>query len=182
MTRPLNRWLLLLGVTLLAACASPSPADYAAKTPVLDLRRYFDGELSAHGLFVDRFGRVQKRFTVRLVGRWQGDNGVLEEDFRYDDGSTERRVWQLRHLGADNGVVRYSGQADDVLGSAIGEAAGNALRWRYTLLLPVDGRMVEVQFDDWMFLVDERVMLNRASMSKFGVHLGDVLLSFEKKG
>jgi hypothetical protein len=42
--------------------------------------------------------------------------------------------------------------------------------------------MVEVQFDDWMFLVDERVMLNRASMSKFGVHLGDVLLSFEKKG
>jgi len=37
-----------------------------------------------------------------------------------------------------------------------------------------------VQFDDWMFLVDERVMLNRATMSKFGITLGEVLLSFTK--
>ena len=40
--------------------------------------------------------------------------------------------------------------------------------------------MYEVQFDDWMFLMDDRVMLNRATMSKFGVRLGEVLLSFSK--
>ena len=49
------------------------------------------------------------------------------------------------------------------------------------LRLPVDGKEYEVQFDDWMFLVDERVMLNRATMSKFGVTLGEVLLSFSKE-
>jgi Protein of unknown function (DUF3833) len=32
-----------------------------------------------------------------------------------------------------------------------------------------------------MYLVDEKVMINRAAMSKFGVHLGDVTLSFTKR-
>jgi len=68
-----------------------------------------------------------------------------------------------------------------VVGEAQGQTAGNAFRWNYTLRLPVDGTEYEVQFDDWMFLVDERVMLNRATMSKFGVTLGEVLLSFTKE-
>jgi len=45
----------------------------------------------------------------------------------------------------------------------------------------VDGRTWNVEFDDWMYLIDERVMLNRATMSKFGVRLGEVLLSFAKR-
>ena len=67
-----------------------------------------------------------------------------------------------------------------MVGEATGQTAGNAFRWNYTLRLPVDGSVYEVQFDDWMFLMDDRVMLNRATMSKFGVRLGEVLLSFSK--
>lgn len=166
----------LLGL-LLASCASaPQPADYANERPQLDLRRYFDGPLLAHGVFTDRAGKVQRRFTVRLLGRWNGNEGVLEEDFDYSDGQKQRRVWQLKALG--NG--RYEGRADDVVGTAQGEAAGNALRWSYTLKLPVDGKVYEVDFEDWMYLVDEQVMLNKAKMSKFGWHLGDVTLSFQR--
>jgi Protein of unknown function (DUF3833) len=162
---------------IVAGCASaPTPADYVGQTPTLELRRYFDGPLTAHGVFTDRAGKVQRRFTVQLVGRWDGSQGVLEEDFRYADGKTDRRVWHL----TDHGGGRYSGRADDVVGIAVGEAAGNALNWRYTLALPVDGRVIEVQFDDWMFLVDERVMLNKAVMSKFGIRLGEVTLAFTK--
>ena len=76
---------------------------------------------------------------------------------------------------------RYVGRADDVVGEARGQESGNAFRWNYTLRLPVDGKEYEVQFDDWMFLVDEQVMLNRATMSKFGITLGEVLLSFTKE-
>ena len=39
----------------------------------------------------------------------------------------------------------------------------------------------EVQFDDWMYQMDDKVMLNRATMSKFGIELGEVLLSFRKR-
>ncbi len=175
----MNRRLVLAIATfgVLAGCASPQPADYAAEKPALDLKQYFSGDLVAHGIFTDRSGKVVRRFTVQMNGTWQGNQGVLDERFTYSDGKTERRVWRLTALG--NG--RYEGRADDVVGVAQGVAAGNALNWRYTMALPVDGRVWEVQFDDWMYLVDERVMLNKAAMSKFGIHLGEVTLSFSKK-
>jgi len=115
-----------------------------------------------------------------MKGTWEGDNGVLDEAFTYSDGTTERRVWRIRKLPDEQGQARYSGQAGDVIGTAVGQAAGNALRWSYTLRLPVDGRDIDVQFDDWMYLMDERVMLNKAVMSKFGIRLGEVTLSFYK--
>jgi hypothetical protein len=166
----------LAAVALLGACASPQPADYAAEKPVLDLKTYFNGELLAHGIFTDRSGKVARRFVVRMTGTWQGNQGVLDERFTYSDGKTERRVWRLTDLG--NG--RYEGRADDVVGVAQGIAAGNALNWSYTLRLPVDDKVYDVQFDDWMYLVDEKVMLNKAVMSKFGIRLGEVTLSFTK--
>jgi hypothetical protein len=173
-----RRLALALGTAaLVAACASPTPADYAGEKPLLDLKQYFDGELVAHGLFTDRSGKVARRFVVQMTGSWQGNQGTLDERFTYSDGKTERRVWRLTDLGGG----RYEGRADDVVGVAEGVAAGNALNWRYTLALPVDGRVWEVQFDDWMYLMDERVMLNKAVMSKFGVRLGEVTLAFTKK-
>jgi DUF1365 family protein len=54
-------------------------------------------------------------------------------------------------------------------------------RWGYTLALPVDGKVWEVDFDDWMYLMDERVMLNKATMSKWGIRLGEVTLSFTRR-
>jgi hypothetical protein len=177
---PLRRSLLLaalVSAAALAGCAGPAPNDYAAEKPVLDLKRYFDGELVAHGIFTDRSGKVARRFVVQMTGRWQGNQGELDERFTYSDGKSERRVWRL----TDEGGGRWSGRADDVLGVAEGMAAGNALNWRYTMKLPVDGKVYEVQFDDWMYLVDERVMLNKAVMSKFGIRLGEVTLSFTKR-
>jgi hypothetical protein len=173
----LTAGLALAGLAALTTgCASPTPADYAAEKPVLDLKTYFNGELVAHGLFTDRSGKVARRFTVQMTGTWQGNQGTLDERFTYSDGKTERRVWKLTDLGQG----RWSGRADDVVGEAVGTSAGNALNWQYTLRLPVDGSVYEVQFDDWMYLMDNKVMLNKAQMSKFGIRLGEVTLSFYK--
>ncbi|HET7793301.1 MAG TPA: DUF3833 domain-containing protein [Rhizobacter sp.] len=161
----------------LSACGTaPTPLDYANEKPVLDLQRYFNGTITAHGIFTDRGGKVVRRFTVLMKCDWTGDEGVLDEAFTYSDGKTDRRVWRLKKLPDG----RYTGTAGDVVGTATGQAAGNAFQWAYTLRLPVDGTVYEVQFDDWMFLVDEHVMLNKAVMSKFGFKLGEVTLSFHK--
>jgi hypothetical protein len=167
----------IAGAATLAGCAGPQISDYAGQKPVLDLRSYFNGTLDAYGVFTDRSGQVVKRFTVLMRCTWDGDNGVLDEDFVYSDGTTGKRIWRMKHLGDG----RYSGTADDVVGEALGETRGNAFRWGYTLALPVDGRVWNVTFDDWMYLMDERVMLNKAVMSKFGVRLGEVTLSFVKR-
>jgi hypothetical protein len=161
----------------LSACAGPQISDYAAETPVLDLRKYFTGTVDAWGIFTDRSGRVVKRFTVVIDCQWQGDEGVLDEAFTYSDGTLQRRVWRLKAL--PNG--RYEGRADDVVGMATGQTKGNAFQWQYTLALPVDGKVWEVQFDDWMYLMNDRVMLNKAVMSKLGVTLGEVTLSFSRR-
>ena len=167
---------LLAGTAVLTGCASPQVTDYAQERPQLELDRYFNGRILAHGIFQQRGGEVVRRFTVVMDCLWEGHQGVLDEAFTYSEGSTQRRIWRLtKH--ADG---RYTGTADDVVGEAQGQTAGNAFRWNYTLRLPVDGKEYEVQFDDWMFLVDDRVMLNRATMRKFGLTLGEVLLSFTK--
>ena len=171
-----------LAAAILCGCAAPpAPADYAAEKPRFDLQAYFNGAVTAHGIFTDRSGKVLRRFTVSMACRWLGDDGVLDEDFTFSDGKKERRVWHLRKGATQAGVTRYTGTADDVVGTAFGEAAGNALRWAYTLRLPVDGSVYDVQFDDWMYLMTDQVMINKAVMSKFGIRLGEVTLSFHRQ-
>lgn len=162
---------------LLGGCASQNIASYADQQPALDLQQYFNGTLDAYGVFTDRSGAVVKRFTVVMRCSWMGDDGVLDEDFSYSDGTTQKRVWRLKKTGDG----RFIGRADDVVGEAQGESRGNAFHWTYTLSLPVDGRPIEVQLDDWMYLMTDKVMLNKAAMSKFGVRLGEVTLSFSKR-
>lgn len=167
----------LLCTGLLLGCASQNLQTYAGQKPDLNLPQYFNGTVDGYGIFTDRSGTVRKRFTVRIACDWQGDQGTLDEDFTYADGSTQKRIWHLTR-GADG---HFTGRADDVLGEAIGESLGNTLHWTYTLLLPVDGRTVEVQFDDWMYRMSDQVLLNKATMRKFGVTLGEVTLSFFKR-
>ena len=178
----------LLGVTLatclLTGCVAPQIADYAAEKPNLDMRQYFNGTVDAYGVFTDRSGKVVRRFTVVMTCQWTGkpgeEVGVLDEDFTNSDGTKDRRVWTLKR-SVDAGITRYTGTASDVLGEANGEEKGNTFRWAYTLKLPVDDKTVEVQFDDWMYLMSDKVMLNKAVMSKFGFKLGEVTLSFVKR-
>lgn len=170
-----------LGITLtspllLAGCASQDVSRYANEKPELDLAQYFNGRVFAHGVFQDRSGEVVKRFTVIMDCKWEGNQGVIDETFTYSDGSTQRRVWSL----TKHPEGRYVGTADDVVGEAVGYTSGNAFNWHYTLRLPVKNSVYEVNFDDWMYLVDEQVMLNRATMKKFGWRLGEVILSFSK--
>ncbi len=172
---------LALTCSLLAGCAGQKISDYANEKPALDLRQYFNGTIDAYGVFTDRSGKVVKRFTVEMICTWTGapgqETGVLDEYFTYSDGTKDRRVWTLKS-DADG---KYQGTAADVLGVANGEVKGNAFRWGYTLLLPMDGKTIEVQFDDWMYLMTNKVMLNKAEMSKFGFRLGEVTLTFVKR-
>ena len=178
----MKRRLLLSAATAASAlalggCSTQRIDQYRSEKPVLDLQQYFNGVLDAYGVFTDRSGTVVKRFTVVMRCSWQGDEGVLDEDFTYSDGTTQKRIWRLKKLPDG----RYTGTADDVVGTAQGQARGNAFYWTYTLSLPVDGSVYDVKFDDWMYLMTDTVMLNKATMSKFGVRLGEVTLSFSKR-
>jgi hypothetical protein len=168
-------------VVLCAGCASVDIQDYAKEQPRLDLRQYFNGTIDGWGMVQDRSGKVTRRFHVVIEAKWTGaDNdkgvGVLDETFQWSDGKTEKRVWTISKNGD-----RYSGTAGDVVGTAVGEASGNALRWNYVLALPVDDKTYHVDMDDWMYLIDANTLGNRTRMSKFGVHLAEITIFFRKR-
>lgn len=172
--KPLLALCTLIG---LSGCGGIHVSQYANEQPTLDLKRYFNGTIDAYGMFQNRSGEVVKRFHVVIDAHWQGDVGILDERFTYSDGTTQQRIWSITKTDDHS----YRGTASDVIGEAIGVSAGNALRWRYVLALPVDDNVYNVDFDDWMFLIDDRVMLNRSAMSKWGIDLGEVTLTFVKR-
>ena len=167
----------VLSLLVLSGCASVSIEDYAGREPGLDLSEYFDGPLPGWGIVQNRSGEVTRSFRVDLVGRWDGDEGVLEEDFFWSDGERQQRTWRFTRVDEHT----YTGTAGDVVGEASGQAYGNALRWKYVLALDLDGDVVEVTLDDWMFLLEGDVLVNRSEIRKFGFRVGEVTLFFRKE-
>lgn len=161
-------------IGFLSSCAV-SVHDYKQRTPELDLSSFFHGQLEAYGIVQDYRGRVIRQFKADIVADWSDNKGILDEVFYFADGEVQRRCWQLTKDGK-----RYSGTAGDVIGTAYGEASGNALNWRYTLAIPVKGKVRHISLNDWMFLVDENNLINKASMSKFGLGVGEITLNIHK--
>ena len=172
----MRRLAVLLAAVALAGCASPSVEEYAGRSPRLDLSEYFDGPLTGWGIVQDRSGEVRRSFRVDLVGRWDGDRGVLEEDFFWSDGERQQRTWRFTRIDEHT----WTGTAGDVVGEATGLAYGNALRWKYVLALELDGDVVNVTLDDWMWLLEGGVLVNRSEIRKFGLRVGEVTLFFKK--
>ncbi len=173
----MSRYLLLATFLLLSACAATiTPQDYAQEKPKLDLAQYFNGKVDGWGMVQDRSGKVIRRMVVEIDCRWEGNNGTLDESFQWSDGKTEKRVWKIRKDGD-----RYIGSAGDVIGDANGVAAGNALQWNYVLKLPEAQGGYEMNMDDWMWMIDDKTLSNRTTMSKFGVRFAEISIFFRKR-
>lgn len=167
----------LLVVLFLTACSlTPKIGQDSLGGPKLDLEEYFDGTVKAYGQFQDVFGKVRRRFDVTITGQWDGTRLVLEEDFIYEDGSTEKRIWTLLKTGPDT----WEGTAAGVLGTARGIEKDDTFNWAYSIDLPVPDGVLRVDFDDWMWRLDEWRVLNRAYMTRFGLRIGEVIIFFEK--
>ncbi len=165
----------IVALIFLSACSSPNVEQYSNNAPKLELSDFFNGDLVAHGIVLDRSGDLTRSFTVKLKGTWQGNKGKLEEWFIYNDGEKQERTWYLEKTAQG-----YNGTAQDVIGTAQGSSAGNALFWQYQLAIEYQGRTINVTLDDWMYLVDEQVLINKTDISKFGFKVGEVVLSIRK--
>ena len=142
--------------------------------PAFEPATYFSGRLDAYGVFVDRFGAIQRQFEVVVEGRKTGAGFSLDEYFLYDDGEREQRRWDVTALGDG----RFEGRCRDVIGVARGVHTANMLSWKYRFRLQMFGRKVAVAFDDVMVLQAGGLLVNRATVSKAGLKLGEVLLTF----
>lgn len=170
------RRLLLLALLPLSACASMTVDQFAKGTPEMRLEDYFVGDSTAYGLFLDRSGNVRRQFRVAMHGTWDGTKLKLDEDFTYDDGEKQQRLWTFVKTGPNT----YTGTAPDVIGEAQGSFAGNAYRMHYVADIKTGDSTVRLDFDDWLFRQSTNIVLNNARASKFGIEVGQVQLAFVK--
>lgn len=160
---------LLLAVGSATGCASLQPKAFAGASPSFDPVAWFTGPTRSWGVIENRAGEPKSRFHTLLVGRpdGNGDGIVLTQDFTFDSGRQQQRIWHLKRTGAH----RYQATAADVIGPAVGEAFGNAFHWSYTLQLKPGNPLSRVHVNDWMYLTSDDTLINRVVMSRLGVTL-----------
>ena len=149
--------------------------------PDLKMEEYFNGRLTATGEYWDRQGKLARTFDVDIVGTWDGTTLTLVEDFVYNTGYEFQRIWKLQKDG-ENGWV---GTAGDTVGKAKGVEDGPVFSWNYAVNLertPGKGDFIKIRFDDVLWRVSERDVVNYAEMKKFGMRVGEVIVRFRKQG
>ncbi|HRD76926.1 MAG TPA: DUF3833 family protein [Hyphomicrobiaceae bacterium] len=153
-----------------------APASIQRVPRFFDLTSFLHGRTRAWGVFEDRFGNVRRRLTVDMLGRWEGGEFVLEEQFVYDGVSSEQRTWRV--VPEANG--RFRAACSDCVGEAIGQCAQDSVRMSYRFRLKLDARDLVVTLDDRLYQIGPDHAINRARMSKWGVKLGELSLLFER--
>jgi hypothetical protein len=154
----------------------PDIKNYQKFLPSFDIRQILNGNMRATGIFQDSFGRQQRQFHASLHGQWQGNIGELHEEFIFNDGERQTRHWQINVLDDH----RFTATAGDVKGIAQGQQYGNAVNMRYQLVLLLQEIRLSVDMDDWMYLMDDRTIINRTIMRKLGIKLGELTLVIQK--
>lgn len=163
----------------LAGCSSIQPKDYAGDSPKLSLESFFNGTLDVHGMVHDRSGKVLRRFTMVMNASWNGPVGTLNEELLWSDGEKESKTWILTKTAEG----KYEGTMGDVVGRATTEVSGNAFQMLYVVKVPVgdDKKIYEFDVEDWMHMIDEKTLLSRTTMTKFGVRVANVTVSYRKR-
>ena len=168
---------LIIVLFLITSCSNNSamkPEDFKDKEPRLIIEEYLTGNVKAWGVL--RSGKVTRQFSADLNGSWDGNQLILNEKFNCDDGEVQNREWTINKIDENN----YEGTAGDVVGKAIGYSYGPAFKFEYVLLVPVKGKEMKITFDDWIFKQDDRVAINRATMTKFGFKVAELTVVFVK--
>jgi hypothetical protein len=168
---------LLTGVLMMLSGCSDTLNYYKGTKPEADIKEYFDGNIKAWGLVQDWRGRVTTRFDVAMVGSWEGNVGTLKEDFKYYDGKTQQRTWTITKK--DDGT--YEGTAGDIVGKALGKTEGSAVNWVYVMDIDVDGTKYRLKLDDWMWQMNDGVLINRSYLKKFGITVAELTLFMQKQ-
>lgn len=169
--------LLMILAVFAGGCSSVRVNDYADMQPQMTPESFFNGPMTAHGVVKNRRGKVIRYFNADIIGTLKEGSIILEEDFVFNDGEKQRRVWKLTQRSGG----KYSGTAGDVVGEAKGEVAGNSMFLKYVLRIPYGDGDIDVTIDDRMYLTTPKVLVNESKMYKFGFRVGEILLVINKQ-
>lgn len=154
-----------------------SPDDYEDGYPSFDIKKHLNGPMICEGVIFGPLGRVTSTFVADFDISWDGDRGVMDEVFRYNDGTTQNRQWII-HAGK-NGTFRT--EAEDVPGGGKGALAGPAVQMQYAIRLPENAGGHLLDTVDWMYLTPDGAIMNRSQFRKFGFKVAELVATIRPK-
>jgi hypothetical protein len=172
----MQKILIITFIMALFSCSYSNPKIYEKNSPKFDISKYFNGKLEAYGVVKNWRGKITRRFHVTMTGEWKKNEGTLTEFFVFDDGEKQSRVWNIK-LSDENNFIAKAG---DVVGEARGQQYGNALRMDYVLRTPVGEKTYDLTIEDWLYLIDEKHLINESKIKKFGLVVGYLTIGFNK--
>ncbi len=177
MTFPIR--FLCLGIAIVCTgCASMRVSEFQDGRPILDPAEFFTGRASSSGVMENRGGSPTKRVTTTTLGHWEGATLHLEQDIVLGDAKPQHRSWRIRGLDTHH----FAATANDMVGTASGEAYGNVFHWSFTLALSPGNPLANLQMSQWMYLQpDGRTLVNHSTIRKFGLVVAQVSEQFRRE-
>jgi len=169
----------LMACWFLVGCSSMRLEDFSNTKPEFIPQEYFKGKMTAYGIVKDRNGKITRSFKGNLWGSWN-ENGVgtLDEHFVYNDGEELDRIWTLRPTKE---AKLFIGTAGDIVGDAPMSANGNTVMIDYTMRVPYGDGTIDVDVRDWLHLQEDGVIINHSKMKKFGLDVGELVITIIKE-
>jgi hypothetical protein len=168
-----------LGLMLgLLGCSSPLPiASFAGSGPAFDPVAFFSGSIHSWGVLENRSGEPTAIVLTEGRGEAEGADAVhFPQRVTVGTAAPVMRDWHMRRVGPG----RYDATANDMVGTAHGEAAGRGFHWTWTLALHPGNPLTNVSMDQWWYLQDDGSMLNRTIITKLGIVVAEVTEHFTR--
>ena len=174
----LHRILLFAGMAAgISGCASKPITAFNDGRPIFKPEKYFAGHTHSWGIFETQSGKPTKIIQTQTVGHWQGGVLHFEQDIVFEHGKKQHRSWLIRRLDEH----RYSATGTGIVGTARGEAWGNAFHLDFTMAALGGNPLGHVRMSQWMYLQEDGVtMINRAVATNAGIILTEITEQFRK--
>ena len=164
-----------LAALSLASCASAPKIDTMPARALVP-EQFFKGRTFAAGEFVNTIDGSRRGLTARIDGSFDGKTLTLVEYFTFSDGERDKKTWRLTKTGP----TTYVGTREDVVGDAQGRLDGPFFRLTYEADVKAKGNVITLKFDDVLALQPDGSVLNRATVSKWGLKIGEVTLQMRR--
>ena len=173
--RPTIRTVMLAALLLNGCGRTPTPP--VGTGPAFDPVSFFEGHTHSWGVIENRSGSPTEWVRTDSHGEAQTtDHLTMQQHLTFQDGTSQDRDWTLWRTGP----AQFDATANDMVGTATGQAEGNAFHWQWTLARSPGNALMNVTMNQWMYRMPDGSVMIRSTISKLDIILAEVSEQFSQ--
>lgn len=151
--------------------------------PEFNFEQFFDGKLIAYGAIFNFFGKLDGRFTIKSEKinnpNYKTDNKVLYKQIV--ESLDTKKIKEMTSYAIFNAKDKTTLIYKDEMMVKPGryKISGNTAHIQYDL--KVEGKNLIVSADDWAYMIDEKHIINKIKIKKFGITVASIVMNIIKE-